>query len=104
VKVGGVGVKASDSVRETHLVLDAKTERVSGSGGCNQFVGSWQAIGDRIEFGQMASTMMACAHGMDAEGSFLKALGNVTRWRISGRELELMDGAGLVVLVFEAKG
>ena len=103
VKFGGVAVKAGDSARPAHLVLDAKTERVSGSGGCNQFVGGWKVIGDRIEFGRMASTMMACAGGMDAEGSFLKALGNVVRWRITGRELELMDGAGLVVAVFEAK-
>jgi heat shock protein HslJ len=101
VKLAGVEVKAS--AREAHIVLDAKTDRVSGSGGCNQFVGWWKLIGDRIEFGQMASTMMACADGMAGEGKFMKVLGSVNRWRISGRELELMDGAGLVVAVFEAK-
>jgi heat shock protein HslJ len=103
VKLGDEAVKASDSGREAHMVLDAKTNRVSGAGGCNQLVGGWKVDGDRIEFGQMASTMMACAHGMDAEGKFLKALESANRWRVSGQELELMDGAGLVVAVFEAK-
>jgi heat shock protein HslJ len=103
VKLGGAVVKVSGSGREAHMVLDAKTHRVSGAGGCNQLVGGWKVDGDRIEFGQMASTMMACAHGMDAEGEFLKALESANRWRVSGQELELMDGAGLVVAVFEAK-
>jgi heat shock protein HslJ len=103
VKVEDEEVKASDSAREAHLVLDAMTHRVSGSGGCNQLVGGWKVNGDHIVFSQMASTMMACADGMDAEGKFLKALGSASRWKISGQELELMDDAGGVVLVFEAK-
>ncbi len=49
----------------------------------------------------MASTMMACASGMETEQNFLKALGEVKRWKIVGHELELMDGAGKVVAVFE---
>ncbi len=103
VKVGDEEVKASDPAREPHMVLDAKTHRVSGSGGCNRLVGGWKVNGDHIIFGQMASTMMACADGMDAEGKFLKALGNASRWKISGQELELMDDSGGVVAVFEAK-
>jgi heat shock protein HslJ len=103
VKVGDEEVKASDPAREAHMVLDAKTHRVSGSGGCNQMVGGWKVNGDHIVFSQMASTMMACADGMDAEGKFQKALGSASRWKISGRELELMDDSGGVVAVFDAK-
>ncbi len=58
---------------------------------------------NHIVFSQMASTMMACADGMDTEGKFLKALGSASRWKISGRELELMDDSGGMVAVFEAK-
>ena len=54
VKLGGAAVKVSASGREAHMVLDAKTNRVSGAGGCNQLVGGWKVDGDRIEFGQMA--------------------------------------------------
>jgi heat shock protein HslJ len=103
VKVEDEEVKASDPAREAHMVLDAKTHRVSGSGGCNQLVGGWKANGDHIVFSQMASTMMACADGMDAEGKFMKALGSTRMWTISGRELELRDDAGAVVAVFEAR-
>ena len=74
---------------------------MSGSGGCNRITGGYESNGDKLTFGQMASTMMACASGMETEQNFLKALGEVKRWKIAGHELELMDGAGKVVAVFE---
>jgi len=49
----------------------------------------------------MASTMMACPDGMETEQKFLRALGQVKRWRIAGRRLELIDGSGKVVAVLE---
>jgi heat shock protein HslJ len=52
-------------------------------------------------FDDMALTMMACPGGMDTEKKFLKVLGLVKRWKITGQKLELMDGAGKVVAVFE---
>jgi len=45
--------------------------------------------------------MMACPVGMETEQNFLKALGQVKRWKIAGHELELFDGAGKVAAVFE---
>jgi hypothetical protein len=38
---------------------------------------------------------------MDVESSYLGALATVRRWRIVGRELELLDAKGTRVLVFE---
>src|SRR5947209_1024490 len=35
--------------------------KVSGSGGCNRIAGSYTLAGETIAFGQMVSTMMACA-------------------------------------------
>ncbi len=45
--------------------------------------------------------MMACASGMETEQNFVKALGQVQKWKITGHQLELMDAAGMVVVVFE---
>ena len=45
---------------EPHFVLDSKTKRIAGSGGCNRFTGSYQRNGDRLTFGKMAMTFMAC--------------------------------------------
>ncbi|MBO1902174.1 META domain-containing protein [Leucobacter weissii] len=48
---------------EPHLVFD-EDGRFSGSDGCNRVMGSWRVDGDRIDLGEMASTMMYC-EGVD---------------------------------------
>jgi copper homeostasis protein (lipoprotein) len=101
VRLGDVALKVEDQHRQPQLVFDPASHRVSGSGGCNRIVGGYELNGEKLTFGQMASTMMACASGMETEQSFLKALGEVKRWKIAGHELELMDGAGKVLAVFE---
>jgi copper homeostasis protein (lipoprotein) len=101
VRLGDTAVKGDDLHRRPELVLDPATHRVSGSGGCNRIMGGYELKGDKLTFGQMASTMMACANGMDTEQDFLKALGLVKQWKVVGRRLELMDGSGKVVAVFE---
>lgn len=103
VKLGDEVVEVKDPQRAPHILLDAKMHRMSGSGGCNSLTGGWKGNGDHLTFGQVASTMMACADGMDTEQKFLKALGSVSQWKITDRRLQLMDGSGVVVAEFEAK-
>jgi hypothetical protein len=40
---------------------------------------------------------------MDQEQAFLAALASVTGYRLAGERLELLDGAGETVLVFEPR-
>lgn len=55
---------------------------VSGSGGCNQYSGSFRTDGDRIAFGQMSSTLMGCEGPRgQQEAVFLKALDGAATWR-----------------------
>jgi heat shock protein HslJ len=103
VHLGGTRVNAASPSQEPHLVLNSETHRVSGSGGCNRLMGSYQLAGDQLSFSQMVGTMMACAQGMDTERAFLNALGQVKAWRISGSTLELFDGAGKLLASFEAR-
>jgi heat shock protein HslJ len=58
--------------------------------------------GERLRLGRMTSTLMACAEGMETERGLWLALGQVRRWRITGRQLELLDAGGNVVARFEA--
>jgi heat shock protein HslJ len=53
-------------------------------------------------FSQIVSTMMACTSGMDIEQVFLKALGRVTNWSITGQNLDLFDSRGTLLARFEA--
>lgn len=78
---------------------------VSGNGGCNRFGGSATIDGDKITFGDLASTMMACAEAaMNQEQKFHAALGAVRRYRIDDeqRKLFLADAAGKVVVQLSA--
>jgi heat shock protein HslJ len=102
VRLGGAAVTAADPQRAPNLVLDATSHRVSGSGGCNRLSGGYELEGEHLKFSRMASTMMACPSGMETEQRFLAALGRVKKWKVVGRQLELMDDSGAVVAVMEA--
>jgi heat shock protein HslJ len=101
IRLGRAAVKGDDLHRQPQLVLDPVSHRASGSGGCNRIMGGYELKGDKLTFARMASTMMACPGGMETEQKFLKALGKVKRWKIAKEQLELMDGSGKMVAVFE---
>lgn len=102
VQLGSTRVGVTDNHVEPHFILHPDENRVSGSGGCNRLLGSYQVDGNRLSFSRMAGTMMACTAGMELERAFHEALGHVTTWRISGEELELLDATGGVVAKFES--
>ena len=86
---------------QTVLVIGADGS-VGGSGGCNSIGGSAKISGDRIRFGQLVSTMMACTPAaMNQERKFLDALKDVRSWRIDGprQKLILSDGRGRPVML-----
>ena len=102
VELGGAAVVVAELQREPHFILHPADKRVSGSGGCNRVTGSYTLEADRLGFGRMAGTMMACAAGMETEGAFLDALQRVARARIKQQQLELLDAADSVLARFEA--
>jgi len=102
-RLGDASVPVVSPQREPHLLLNSETRRVVGSGGCNRLMASYELKGDQLTFGQMAGTMMACPEGMETEKAFLEALKQVSRWKIAGQDLELIDGAGNAVARFEAR-
>lgn len=71
--------------------------RAGGRGGCNSYGGEVTIDGDRISFGRMAGTMMACVEAvMNQEGKFHDALSRVVSFRIEQdqRKLFLLDQGG----------
>ena len=93
-RLGVKPVSVAAKQPEPHFVLDNKTKRIAGSGGCNRFTGSYQQTGDRLTFGKMAMTFMACSEEMEIERDFVGVLEQVRSWRILGDHLELIDGSG----------
>jgi putative lipoprotein len=83
------------------LLLDAGA--ASGSGGCNQFFGSYTLDGNAIGFSGIGRTEMACPQPqMGVEDAYLEALALTAAWEGDATSLRLLDGAGTVVLAFQA--
>jgi putative lipoprotein len=75
---------------------------VAGQGGCNSFGGKATISGDKIGFGSLAATRMACPPSiMDQESKFLGALNDAKRWMIDDErgKLILFDGANKEILL-----
>jgi len=88
--------------KEINLVTGGGENLVHGFSGCNRFSGGYKQNNDRLEFGNLATTRMACAETMGLESSFLEALNRVRRYSIQGERLTLYDEQNQSILLFEA--
>lgn len=103
MQLHGETVPVYEQQREPSLVLDSEHQRAGGSGGCNRYMGSYTLEDERISFGQIATTRMACAQGMETEAAFTDALTHVHTWQISGKNLKLYDRDGALLAEFLAQ-
>ncbi|PVY41131.1 copper resistance protein NlpE N-terminal domain-containing protein [Pontibacter virosus] len=100
VELQGKTINPKDFDRNQPSLIIALAEgRVSGSAGCNRITGTLEPIGDRINFGPLASTRMACP-SMELENQFLEVLRDgELRYSVSEERLKLMLG-GMEIAVF----
>ena len=95
--INGGGV--IESVQST-LVFGAGG-KVSGSGGCNRLFATAVIAGDRVTFGGIGTTRMACAPAvMSQEQKFLVALASARTFKLEGTLLRLYNGNGAEALLF----
>ena len=104
IEIGDQSVSAENLNREPGLMFHSEEGSVSGSGGCNQLHGTYEADGETILFGQISTTLMACPEGMDIEQMFLGSLEAVTRWRLDHGQLEFLDSDGQLLMRLESVG
>lgn len=72
------------------------TLHIAGSGGCNNYGGSYRINGNVIDFNEVISTFMACVDERITaqEGSFFFGLEKATTFEISATELVIYYGDG----------
>jgi heat shock protein HslJ len=75
---------------------------LSGTGGCNRYTTSYTIEDGTLSVALPASTLMACAAGMDQEYDFLQALESAESYQIIGDSLEISYQAGAGMLHFSA--
>lgn len=74
----------------TELTADFVGDRVSGSGGCNRFMGGFQTQADQLSIGPLASTFMACEEPiMTQETRYLTALQGAQRYEVDQGQLTI---------------
>jgi heat shock protein HslJ len=82
--------------------------KISGSAGCNRYMGSYQISGSTISISStLATTMMMCESSlMNQETAYLKALQEAKSYSIKADQLSLMDtdGKGLVTYQAQSQG
>lgn len=94
--------KTGGMLKEPHLIFHAATGRVTGNGGCNSLMGSYELLpGDRIRFSKMASTLMACPEN-DIEDAFLKVLETADNYVRMSNQLVLNRARMAPLARFEA--
>ncbi|RZU40113.1 putative lipoprotein [Edaphobacter modestus] len=103
VQIGDRQITPADQQQEAYLIFRIEDEHLTGSGGCNRLAGSYTASNDALRVSGIASTRMACLHGMETESNFLTALEGVRSWKISNRQLELSNEDGKMLLRFTAQ-
>lgn len=75
--------------------------KAHGFSGCNRFFTNATLTAEKIQFGQMGATMMACPE-METEQTYLSLLAMVDNYEVSGKELKLFQGK-VLLLRFLAK-
>jgi len=101
---GGVGRWPGRGRRQrADVAFDAN--KVTGSGGCNQFGGDYTYADGKLRFGEMPMTLMGCEEPIGSiEGDFMKLLaGGVTIRVDDGGQILLEGPAGQALLVPAAR-
>ena len=91
VEIDGQPAGSGADGRPADFQLD-ETGQAAGFGGCNRFGGGVTVEDDRLVFGPMMSTMMACAEAERVEQAYLAKLVGPVRYSISGDDLVLYGG------------
>ncbi len=93
------GVLIGD-VRRSPTIHFQSDAQVGGHGGCNSWGGTYEIKGDTIRFGEMRSTLMACAEGMDVEGRFHAMLKQARTVAVAGGRLVFKSETGAELAQF----
>lgn len=95
-----------DLPEDSGIVIEFKEDgTVSGSGGCNNFTGTYTITGDVISFGPLATTKKACGPVLtEREYTFFTYLPRINRVKVDDDELFLSTNDSSKPMVFIEKG
>jgi len=90
-----------ETLPDIKTTAEFKDGQVSGKAACNTYSGPYKVDGNQINFGLMASTMMACPQEiMDQETGYLAGLEKASTFEVAEDSLKMFDADGEVVLTY----
>jgi heat shock protein HslJ len=93
-------LNGAEPVAGTTVTAKFTADQVSGSGGCNNYFGSYETDRGDLSFGPLGSTFKACAEPISRqEAEYFAALQAATSYGIDGDELTITYPDG--TLTFE---
>ena len=102
MELAGKAVPTEPAARQPAIEFVANG-RVAGTDGCNRVSANYTLNGERITFGPMIATRMACPDADDVERRFAAALAGTAGWRIAGGRLEFHDATGKPLAIFAVR-
>ena len=99
LKVNGEDVSIVGDERSPFIEFNVSEKRVHGFTGCNIMNGAYTMDGNKLTFGNMATTMMAGPEqNMKTEAAVLESLRNVNKVKGNSESLKFLDSEGKVVM------
>jgi heat shock protein HslJ len=91
-----VSIGENPPVKKSHITISFENGQVRGNSGCNTYGGEYKVRGDRIEFGVLETTLMACADPalMELESMFTRFLGETEQFEIVDEQLRVYNAEG----------
>ena len=85
------------------MTAEFKDGQITGSTGCNSYMGPYKVDGDAITIGPLASTKKACSSDelSKQEASYLAALEVATTFAVTGNRLDLFREGGTFAATME---
>ncbi|NTU93850.1 MAG: META domain-containing protein [Chlorobiaceae bacterium] len=98
----GKPVASVKGQREVHMMFRTCSSRIEGSGGCNNFFGTYELMPvNRIRFSKLGASLNSCSD-MEVEQDLFSVLEQADSYRISGRTLQLKRASSDLLAQFEA--
>ena len=98
---GEIVYEIGNTDREIGFKLDVENNRISGYGGCNNFMGDFNLkAGNRISFSNLGSTKMSCPDLSFNESQLLNVFEMADNYRIVDGRLELYVGKKAPLAIF----
>ncbi len=94
VEINQKTIDIAKATKTPRIQFSKKDMKATGNNGCNSFFANFDTVEQRLNFGPVGSTRMACQNWMENEMAFLAMLQATQGYAINGYTLVIMDGNG----------